>query len=199
MRRGSTGTIGPDGGDPAVVDWMRALETAPQLDVPVARVTRLANRVLPPGPLRDGLRGHRWLGHAVHPLLTDLPLGMWTSALVLDLVGGREAEGAAQRLVGLGVVAAVPTALTGWAEWVGLAERDRRVGLVHAAANATGIALFAGSWRARRAGARRRGIALAVAGSLAAAAGGYLGAHLTEVRKVAGSHPAFAAAAGDTS
>jgi uncharacterized membrane protein len=191
MRRGSAGTSGTAGGDPAVVDWTRALESAGQLDVPVARMTRLAERALPAGGLRDALRGHLWLGHAVHPLLTDFPLGMWTSALVLDLVGGPESGRAAQRLVGLGVVGAAPTALTGWAEWVGLAQPEKRVGLVHAAANATGIALFTGSWLSRRAGARRRGIALALAGGLAVGVGGYLGAHLTEVRKVAGSHPAF--------
>ena len=192
-----TPVVGDQAGDPAVVEWMRALESAGQLDEPVARVTQLAERVLPEGPLRDGLRGHRWLGHAVHPLLTDLPLGMWTSAVVLDLVGGPPSERAAQRLVGLGVLAAVPTALTGWAEWVGAPQRDKRVGIVHAATNAVGIALFAGSWAAHRRGAHRRGVALAVAGAMAAAGGGYLGAHLVEVRKLASMHPGFSSATGE--
>jgi len=132
------------------------------------------------------LHGH-WLGHAVHPLLTDFPLGMWMSGTVLHLTGGDRDAGAARRLIGWGLLAAVPTALTGAAEWAGVDElRDRRTGLVHASLNVTALALYAGSWIAPG-----RARSLAVTGGLVATAGGYFGGHLTEVRKVSSRHPEF--------
>ena len=35
--------------------------------------------------------GGDWLGHPLHPLLTDLPIGFWTSSFVLDFAGKRAA------------------------------------------------------------------------------------------------------------
>ena len=64
--------------------------------------------------------GHGWLGHPLHPLLTDLPIGFWTSAFVLDLVGGPGSRDASRQLVAWGVVSAVPTAAAGLADWPGL-------------------------------------------------------------------------------
>src|SRR5262245_32470025 len=45
-----------------------------------------------------------WLGHALHPLLTDVTIGCWTSAFVLDVVGGRAARRNARMLIGLGLL-----------------------------------------------------------------------------------------------
>ena len=50
-------------------------------------------------------------------LLTDVVLGTWTSANLLDLCGGTGSSAAAQRLIGAGLLAVGPTAWTGWAEW----------------------------------------------------------------------------------
>ena len=33
-----------------------------------------------------------WLGHPLHPALSDLPIGFWTSSFVLDLAVGGDAE-----------------------------------------------------------------------------------------------------------
>lgn len=176
---------------PPVVTWTERIESARALDPVVGAIARLAGPVLGPESRRRTLQGYPWLGHAVHPVMTDVPLGMWTSAIVLDLVGGRRSAKAAQRLVGLGLLAAAPTALTGLAEWEGLPDRDRRVGVVHAASNGAAAVLFAASWRARRRSARGRGAVLSLAGGVVATVGGYLGGHLTEVRDVSSSHPAF--------
>ena len=109
------------------------------------------------GGLRDALTG-RWLGHAVHPVLTDLPIGFWTSAFTLDLIGGRRSRAAAQRLVGLGVLSALPTAASGAADWSDTTGKERRVGLVHAGLNSAAIACFTASWWALPAwSARPRG------------------------------------------
>lgn len=135
-----------------------------------------ALRRVPP-PIAGALRGS-WLGHPLHPMLTDLPIGFWTSAWVLDLVGGRRSEPAADALLGLGVLSAFPTIAAGWADWVQLPRAERRVGVVHAVSNAAATSLFAASWVARRHGARRRGVALCHAGAAAATIGGFLGGHL---------------------
>jgi uncharacterized membrane protein len=125
------------------------------------------------------LLGGRWLGHAVHPLLTDLPIGFWTSATVLDLVGGRRSADAARRLVGFGVLSAVPTAATGWSDWLSLDRPLRRVGVVHAGANTAALGLFAFSWMARRNGHRAVGILLGLIGGALASGAGHLGGHMT--------------------
>jgi nitrite reductase/ring-hydroxylating ferredoxin subunit/uncharacterized membrane protein len=126
-----------------------------------------------------------WLGHPMHPLLTDLPIGFWTSAFVLDLLGGTEAQRAADALVGIGVVSAVPTALAGLADWSELNRPERRTGLVHAVANLAATTLYGLSFVARRQGRRPRGVALGTAGALAATVGGFLGGHLTFRRAAA--------------
>jgi len=173
---------------PAPVTWVSRLERARGLDPVVRAVRPLADALVADPARRDLLRG-RWLGHAVHPLLTDVPIGFWTSAVTLDLLGGRSSRTAARRLVGLGVLAAVPTAVTGWAEWSGTGEREQRVGVVHAVSNVVALALFAGSWRARRHGRHLRGRTTALAASGALGLGGYLGGHLVSVRKVSSRNP----------
>lgn len=141
----------------------------------------VAQRAIRPGRLRDALSGS-FLGHALHPLMTDLPIGSWTSALVLDVAGGRGTEKAARRLIGTGILASLPTAATGYVEWADSAGRrasTRRIGLVHAAANVTALGLFTVSYLARRRGRRGRG--LAMLGGAALAVGGHLGGHLSYV------------------
>jgi uncharacterized membrane protein len=175
---------------PAHLTWTRRLEEAEVLD-PVVQAARSKVAPLMADPrVRDLLHG-KWLGHALHPLLSDVPIGMWTSALVLDLVGDRQDRDAAQRLVGLGVLAAAPTALTGWSEWADSGQREQRVGVVHAASNATAVLLFAQSWLARRRGNHRRGRRIALVASAGLGLGGYLGGHLVSARKVSSRHPVF--------
>ena len=152
------------------------LEGVTKLDRAATPLARAVDRLVK-GGVKDALTG-KWLGHPVHPMLTDIPIGCWTSAFVLDLCGGRRAQPAADGLIALGLVAAVPTAVTGWADWAGLPPAGRRVGVVHAAANATGIVLYAGSLAARRRGRRGRGVLLGFAAASVLTVGGYLGGHL---------------------
>lgn len=143
-----------------------------------------AGRPLADGPSGPALRGE-WLGHALHPLMTDLPLGCWTSTSLLDLLGGRSSRDAARRLVGLGVVAAMPTAVTGLVELTGIEDRRlRRVGAVHAAGNSVALVLYAMSWRARRHDHHLRGTVLALCGGSMATFTGFLGGHLSFGRGV---------------
>jgi uncharacterized membrane protein len=175
---------------PPAVDLTERLESLTALDPVVRAIRPLADALVADPDRRDLLRG-AWLGHAVHPVLTDVPIGLWVSAVTLDLVGGRAARPAARRLIGLGVLSFVPTALTGWAEFSGIGAREQRVGVVHAVTNAAAAVGFAASWRARGRGQLLRGKALALAASATLGAGGYLGGHLVSARKVSSRHPAF--------
>jgi uncharacterized membrane protein len=145
------------------------------LDRGVDALRRLSDAV--PEAARPVLAGE-WLGHAVHPLLTDLAIGFWTSAWALDLIGGRRSDRAATILVGLGVASALPTAASGLVDWREMDGPKQRVGVVHAAANLTATALYAASFVQRCRGHRARGIASGMAASAVATVGGYLGGHL---------------------
>lgn len=169
--------------------WLSTLtgriEQAKVLDPAADAATKAWSALLPRGPVKDVLHG-TWLGHSLHPVLVAGPIGLWAGAVLLDLTGGRSSRGAAQRLVGAGVLAAVPTALSGAADWteLGVAKRPKRVGLVHAAANNLTVLAYGASWLARRRGDHARGRALALAGTAGLAVGGYLGGHLVSVQAV---------------
>lgn len=177
--------------NPAAVRWTLRLEQATAIDAAVRAIEPTIDNAFGTGARAALLRGD-WLGHAIHPLLTDLVLGTWTSAAVLDLFGGSRSSEAAQRLIGTGLLAVAPTAWTGWAEWSAAGPRDKRVGLVHASANAVAIGLYAASWVTRRRGSHGAGVTLALAGAVAAGVGGYLGSHLALARKLGSRHPAYA-------
>jgi nitrite reductase/ring-hydroxylating ferredoxin subunit len=169
------------------------LEANAALDRVAEPAHRAVTAALPSGPVTDVLHGV-WLGHPLHPVLTDLPIGFWTSAFVLDLLGGRAARPAADLLVGAGVAAAVPTAAAGLADWSEMDRPERRTGVVHAASNVTATALYGLSFLARRRGHRARGVLLGIAGATAATAGAFLGGHLS-FRRAVGVNRAAAAPA----
>lgn len=149
------------------------------LDAPAKPIGK-AMRGAGPGPVKDLLSG-TWMGHAIHPLLTDVVIGCWTSASLLDLLGGRDNDQAARRLIAAGIAAYPITALTGVSDWADSEAVDpdvRRVGLVHAATNSVALACYVASLKARRSGRYGRGVALALAGSGAMSVGGFLGGHL---------------------
>ncbi len=175
---------------PAIVSWTLRLENAAALDAPVRAIEPAIRSAFGTGRRAAVLRGD-WLGHAVHPLLTDLVIGSWTSATVLDLLGGTESTIPAQRLLGVGLLAAGPTAWTGWAEWSAAGERDKRVGLVHAVTNGLAVGIYAASWVARRRGRHSSGARLALAGAAVSGVGAYLGGHLAAARKLGSRHPAY--------
>ena len=153
-------------------------ETA-ALDVPAKPIGK-AVREVGPSTLKDVLSG-TWMGHALHPILTDVVIGSWVSASLLDLLGGEDSDKAARRLIAVGIAAYPATAVTGLSDWADSESVDddvRRVGLVHAAVNAVALGCYTASLASRRQGRRGRGVALALAGAGVMTVGGHLGGHL---------------------
>src|SRR5947209_20260641 len=110
------------------------------------------SRIVPQeSALKDLLSG-TWLGRPLHPMLTDVVIGVWTSASVLDILGGKRAERAAGQLVFIGNVAALPTIAAGLSDWAELWGAQQRLGSIHAVGNATALSFQTLSFKARRGG-----------------------------------------------
>ncbi len=120
-----------------------------------------------------------WLGHPLHPALVSLPIGAWATTVVLEIAGGRKNKKfarAADTALGFGLLAALPTALAGVAEWSYLEPGERRrVGFIHASTNLVTTGLLAGSYFLRKAGMRRAGVACSMLGFGVATFSAWLG------------------------
>ena len=139
--------------------------------------------------VRDFLHG-TWLGHPLHPVLTDVPLGAWTVATVLDLAGGDNGHEnrAADAAIGIGLAGAVGAAVTGLTDWQHTAAEERRVGVVHGLLNISATALYATSLAFRLRGARAAGRTFAGLGFTVALGAAYLGGHLVYRKRIGVDH-----------
>ncbi|HEX4218216.1 MAG TPA: DUF2231 domain-containing protein [Acidimicrobiales bacterium] len=154
------------------VDGLERLEF---LDGIAAPIRRGAKRLLRSDRIVDLASGTP-LGHPVHPVLVQLPIGFWTSAMVLDFTGRGQRRGA-RWLTGLGVLSALPAIASGVSDWSNTDLAESRVGLVHAALNDVAVGCFAMSWWTRRRGGRT-GQGWSLAGATVATGAGWLGGHL---------------------
>ncbi|MEU4571363.1 Rieske 2Fe-2S domain-containing protein [Nonomuraea sp. ATR24] len=160
------------------------------LDGASNKLAGLVGRLTRPDAIKNALSG-TWLGHSLHPVLTDLPIGAWTMASFLDVAGGEAGAESARRLVGVGLIATVPAAAAGASDWSETYGPEQRTGLVHALCNVTATALQAASWVARGRGQRRAGMLLSGAGLAMTSIGAYLGGRLSFVQGVGVNHTAF--------
>ena len=156
----------------------RRLERLEALDKVAKPLAGTVGRAVRPRVVRNLLSGTD-LGHPLPPMLTDPPIGAWVMSAPLDAAGGPAAEGAADLLVTVGVVAAVPTAAAGLNDWSDTAGPETRVGLVHAAVSTTALSLYLASVVAGARGRRRGGKVLGLAGLGVLTGGAYLGGHLS--------------------
>jgi len=125
--------------------------------------------------IKDALHG-TWLGHVLHPALVALPIGSWTTAAMLDMVG--EHRGA-DTAIGFGILSSLPTAASGLVDWSYTEGKPRRLGFAHAALNGTALGLYSLSWLARKSGHRGMGIMLSTVGLSLVGVSGYLGGELS--------------------
>jgi nitrite reductase/ring-hydroxylating ferredoxin subunit/uncharacterized membrane protein len=160
---------------------VRAVESAEVLDPVGKKAGKAIRDALSGGALKDALSG-TWLGHAVHPMLTDVVIGSFAGATLLDLIGRDGDRRTSERLIAIGLAAYMPTAAAGASDWADTETVDdaiRRAGVVHAACNGIAASLYAASWRARRRGARGRGAVLGFAGMTVLMGAAYFGGHLS--------------------
>jgi nitrite reductase/ring-hydroxylating ferredoxin subunit/uncharacterized membrane protein len=122
-----------------------------------------------------------WLGHPLHPLLTDIPIGAWTvgaAADVLALGGDERAAYAGDVATTIGVAGAVAAAWAGWAEWSDTKDEPRRLGIAHAALNGAALSCYLVSLGLRKSKQRGAATAASLIGYALAAGGGYVGGEL---------------------
>ncbi|WP_114784560.1 Rieske 2Fe-2S domain-containing protein [Botryobacter ruber] len=131
--------------------------------------------------LKNVLHG-TWLGFPLHPALTDVPVGSWTTAAVLDgmeLLGEKKYAPGADAAVAVGLAGAVGAALTGLTDWTGTTGKRRKAGLLHGLLNTTAAALYATSlFLRRRKETRGAGIGLSMLGYGIMTYSAHLGGHL---------------------
>ncbi len=133
-----------------------------------------------------------WLGHPLHPVLTDIPLGAWTTALASDamaeITGRDEFEKCADTAIGVGLVGSVAAAVTGLTDWKETDGRARNVGLAHGLLNSAGALLYLTSFVLRK--RRQRSIArgFSTLGFAVAATAAYLGGKLVYSERIGVNH-----------
>lgn len=163
------------------------IERASWLDRVGDAVSAQLRKLIRPGAVEDLLSGTP-LAHPAHPMLVAVPIGAWTSATALDLLGGDRRT--TRTLVAIGSIAALPAAATGASDWLSTTQAERRVGLVHAVANYAALSLQLASWRARRDG-RQSGAVLSAAALGLTSVAGWLGGHLAYAQGVGVDTTAF--------
>lgn len=139
--------------------------------------------------VRDFLHG-TWLGHPLHPVLTDIPLGAWSVAMVLDLKGGHNGheDRAADAAIAIGLAGATGAAVTGLTDWQHTSSEDRRLGLVHGVLNISAATLYATSLALRLRGARTAGRTIGALGFAVALGAAYLGGNLVYRKRIGVDH-----------
>ena len=123
-----------------------------------------------------------WLGHPLHPLVTDVPIGTWTVAILLDLISlllGVPALGPAAAIaIGLGILGALAAAAAGLMDWMDVDPPEKAVGVTHGILNTSATVLFAISLLMRwgsQWGPTRGSFLVALTGYLVVSGGAYLG------------------------
>lgn len=134
-----------------------------------------------------------WLGHPLHPVVTDIPIGAWTTAMALDMAssGDPGMRRAARLAIGVGLLGAGASAVTGLTDWSETSGRARRTGLVHGLLNVAATALFAASYVGRRGDSASSGRVAAWAGYAIALGSAYLGGELVFGQRIGVTHAAI--------
>jgi len=133
-----------------------------------------------------------WIGDPLHVILTDVPLGSWTAAMIFDALDSmnsrRKYRLAADASVALGLTGAVAAAVAGVTDWQDVDPPARRTGLLHGLLNIVSTGLFATSLVQRRRGRRNSGRSLAAVGYALSVAAARLGGHLVYRQKIGVDH-----------
>jgi nitrite reductase/ring-hydroxylating ferredoxin subunit/uncharacterized membrane protein len=109
-----------------------------------------------------------WLGHPLHPVLTDFTIGAWVMGAAFDLAGGLTDSQSFRRtgdhLTAAGVITAIPTAVSGLVEFSTFPEPTKKTVTWHGLLNLVNFGCYAMSVRERRRGNRARGLIFSTIG-----------------------------------
>lgn len=165
---------------------------------PVIKAVIGSNRK-PPRRFKSLLHG-TWLGHPLHPAITDIPIGAWLLTLIFDIVwlvspsaNGWAARGA-EWLALIGILAAVGAAITGLADWSDSYGAERTVGLYHAGLNSLALVLYIISFALRLSASTGESVAAALIGFLGVASvlvAAYLGGDMVFGKGTGVNHTAW--------
>jgi nitrite reductase/ring-hydroxylating ferredoxin subunit/uncharacterized membrane protein len=172
------------------------IHQVPQLEAYGKQIKRITHQAVLNGgeSARDAMNvlHGTWLGHPFHPVLTDISIGAWSLAAVLDVVGaGSSSEDVgrtADTLTAMGTVSALPTVLTGLADFSTIPNRAVAVGTLHGLMNTAALVFYGLSVRARRQGDRGLGVTFAMLGLGTLTAGAWLGGDLVYSHRVGVDH-----------
>jgi nitrite reductase/ring-hydroxylating ferredoxin subunit/uncharacterized membrane protein len=143
--------------------------------------------------IEDALHG-KWLGHPLHPVLVEIPIGAWTVVQVLDVIealgGNRQLAPGADAALAVGLAGALGAAATGLTDWKDSSGEVKRVGLVHGIINVGATAFYGLSLLARRQNKRGAGRQLALLGYGLSLAGAYLGGDMVYRQRMGVNHAA---------
>jgi nitrite reductase/ring-hydroxylating ferredoxin subunit/uncharacterized membrane protein len=174
-----------------VIDQQQWLEpTGEALQEAIGKVARKEGA---PRTIKNVLHGV-WLGHPLHPALTDIPVGAWSASLILDVLslrGNRALRKGADATLSIGLIGALASGLAGLADWQETYGRERRIGLLHGLLNGTGVALYALSLVQRRRKHRGTGMLFSMLGYSATVLSSYLGGELVYRQGVGVNHAAW--------
>lgn len=141
--------------------------------------------------LADLLHG-TWMGHPLHPVLTDVTLGAWLYASLMDMVAlvtrSKTAEQAGDTLAAIGVVSALPTALAGTTDYSGIKRGAAPMAVLHALLNVEALLYYSASLLARRNGSRVRATIFSQMGMGTVLLSSYLGGTLVYKHRVGVNH-----------
>lgn len=162
----------------------RVIEALPWLDDVAEAVQPKVQRAVNAGgtPIRDLLDGTP-MEIPLHPALTDVPVGAWTSTLVFDgldvATGSRAARNAADATLALGIAGGFAAAATGLSDWRYLSGGSRRMGVAHGLLNGIGLLLNTASLLLRLTGCRNAGRLAFLAGFSIGGTAAHLGGELS--------------------
>jgi uncharacterized membrane protein len=131
----------------------------------------------------------KFAGHPIHPMLIVFPLGLLTTAVILDIAYLATDAGLwalmAYYLIAGGVLGGLAAAIPGWIDWLAIPRgtRARRIGLIHGVGNVVVLVLFMLSWLFRRenpAAPPTEAVVAALVGVGLAAVTGWLGGELVD-------------------
>lgn len=159
----------------------------------------------PPRLFKSLLNG-TWLGHPLHPIITDIPITSWILAAVFDVIWlisptsfSWAARGAEVAVI-VGLLAALGAIVTGLTDWSDTYGSERRVGLYHGLFNLAATILYLVSLLLRLPQASGDSIVAAILGFIGLVSvliAGYLGGDMVFTKGTGVNHTAWEAGGED--